>query len=170
MNNQEEISFKYPYKIGHLMIWFGLPFIGLLISILIGATCYWLYSLKFNAEGFYISLFKGVVLLGVSLWMLASFVHWVRDRHAFITSYTLSDNGIFIELSSGIKQQISWSDFDFAIDHWTLRYIKIFSIKSEKPVTLIFGTPGKPNKNATANYELAKILVSSRLKVIKKYW
>lgn len=170
MDPKEEISFKYPNKIGHVMIWLGLPILGMMILLLISATFYWLYSLRIYNEGFYIDLFKGLALLGVSLWMSASFIHWVKDYHACITSYTLSDTGVSIEMASGLKQELTWSDFDSAFDNRTLRYIKIFSKKIDKPVTIIFGTPGKPSNSATANYKQAQILVSSKMRVVKKYW
>lgn len=166
MNNNEEISFRYPKKIGFILIWLGLPFIVMLIFILGCAASYWIYSLEFRSEEFLVDLFKGGALLGMSLWMFASLIHWIKDRHAFITSYVLTKDGISIESVSGISELLPWSDFEYAIYHWALRYVKIYSKKLDKPVTLIFGTPGKP----IDNYDLAKDLISTKLRVDRKFW
>ncbi|MBE0448874.1 MAG: hypothetical protein IBX64_12435 [Actinobacteria bacterium] len=165
MEEEQIVTFGYPYKLGYAMIWIGLPLLGVIILILFCASIFWLYQLEIGSDEFLFDLLKGGLVLGVSIWMLASFFHWCRDRHAFVTEYTLSQCGVYVEASAGPSFKVPWTEFECAVDNFTLRYIKIYSKNLDRPVTLLFGTPGTPH-----NYELAKELVRSKLRVVRRFW
>jgi len=171
MERPEKIEFATPPPFGWLMVWLGLPLLGVIIAFIIAASLYAILSAQPQSSGILTIKVKGSIMFGAGLWMAAAFVHWFRDRHAITTSYLLCEQGIHVKPPGMPERLLLWSDFDRAVYNRPLKYIQIFSPKIDKPVTLILGSPGAPPLPPLQKLELARHLVEEKLgQRLKRQW
>jgi hypothetical protein len=144
---------------GALMLYLALPFIGAIVATLL--TCSLL--MLFAADSTIWIRLQALFGVGISMWMGASLFHWIRDRHAFKTRYSLSEAGVFVEGRQGSGAFIPWSNFSGGVDCRGLRFISVSGGDLERPVVLLFGTPGSPSVSPTEKARLARELISRHL-------
>ena len=161
MDRPREIEFASPGLIGSLKVWVGLPVIGLVIVLIAVAAFNGLFATGgYSKARFYL---EGIMLLGFDLWLATWFVQVVRNRHAFTTRYVLSEFGVVVKPPEIPQRQISWSDFESSVEYRALRYIQLVSAQLDRPVTLMFGSPGSPSVDAFEKFRLARELLSRKL-------
>jgi hypothetical protein len=91
---------------------------------------------------------SGFVLIPIGAWMFLTGVHLRRDRHAFVTRYVLSDDGIEISTSNSPPNSLSWTQINSGYQSRLLRYFRLASPGLEPSIVLIFGAPPKVNAMA----------------------
>ena len=151
---------EYSYgRWGAVMIYLGLPFIGAIIAILLACSV----LLLFTPDSSLLLRLQSLVGVGIAVWMGASEFHWIRDRHAFTTRYSLSEAGVFMESTEGSGVLVPWSEFDQSVDCRGLRFISLAGSGVERPVVLIFGTPGMPGVSPVEKAQLSRDLIARHL-------
>jgi hypothetical protein len=154
----EPIEYSYG-RWGAFMLYLGLPFIGAIVAVLLAGSLLTL----FGADSSIWIRLQALVGVGISAWSGASLFHWIRDRHALRTRYSLSEAGVFVERTQGAGDFIPWSKFSAGVDCRGLRFISVSGGGLERPVVLLFGTPGSPSVSPTEKAQLARELIGRHL-------
>ena len=163
MDRPSEILFAYSRWFGALSPWLWLTPVALVILIILAAAFLGLHTAYAQTgEGLLPSL-RALAVLAAGVWMSASFVYWIRDRHAYRTRYLLTGTAVLVKSLRGDETSLSWSDFDRAVDSRVGRCIQLFSSRLDKPVTLVFGTPGYPGLAPRHKLDVARRLVRDKL-------
>ena len=153
------------------MTWVGMPLIGLVIVGLIGLGLAAALAIESQSIDIFSTRFAGVVMFVIGLWLGASYLHAMRHLYAFRTQYMLSETGVSIEARDRSRRQLAWTDFEFAIDNRLLRYIQLASSQLDRPVVLMFGTPGAPALRPEEKLQLARHLIAEKLGVrFRRQW
>lgn len=172
MNRPDDIEVAYPRWFAAAALWLWLPMLAFIILVILASGAFGIFSAHSRTSLDLLAYAQPLLIIGVGVWMGGSFIHWVRDRHAFQSRYVLSDKGVLVQ-ARGIEDRFcSWSEFDACIDSRLGRYIELRSSTLPQPVTLMFGTPGSPRVSPTAKLELARQLTREKLgsKCERTWW
>jgi hypothetical protein len=172
MNDPEYIEFAYPRWFSMAAPWLWLPFLALIILLIVASGLFALHTARARATLDLLTYAQGIIVVCVGAWMGGSFVHWVRDRHAFRSRYRLSESGILVQTTDTEERLCLWSDIDRCVDSRLGQYIKLWSSTLSDPVTLMFGTPGSPPAPPTEKLGMARRLIREKLgsKYERTWW
>jgi hypothetical protein len=172
MNDPEHIEFAYPRWFAVAALWLWLPLLALIILTIVSSGLFALHTAHAKASLDLLAYAQAMLVICVGVWMGGSFVHWVRDRHAFHSRYQLSESGILVQTTGTEERLCLWSDIDRCVDSRLGRYVKLWSPKLSDPVTLQFGTSGSPRVSPAEKLGMARRLVREKLgsKYEKIWW
>ena len=171
MNVPEQIEFVYPRWFASVALWLWLPLLALLILVTIASAPFGFYAAHNMMPDPY-AYAQAALVTCVGVWMGGSFLHWVRDRHAFHTRYLLSENGILIQCGETEEHLCLWSDIAKCGDSRLRRYIRLWSPRLSQPVVLMFGTSGLPQVSPTEKFAMTRQFIREKIgsKCEKIWW
>ena len=166
------IEFAYPRWFAVAALWLWLPLLALIIVAIVASGLFGLYTAHARSSLDLSAYAQAMLVTCVGIWMGGSFVHWVRDRHAFRCRYQLSESGILVQVAGTEERRCLWSDIDKCVDSRLGRYVKLWSSKLADPVVLQFGTAGSPRVSPAEKLGMARSLVREKLssKYERNWW
>jgi hypothetical protein len=162
MESSSAIEFSYPAWFRDLL-WLWLLLLGAIIVVLDAAALFGLYSVYTSTRASPFRYAQGVVVLGTGAWMTMSFIHWVRDRHAFRTRYVLTEQSVIVEPHDGLAVSMGWPEFDCAVECRLCRYIRLSAPRLEHSVVLTFGAKGGSALPPREKFDTAVRLIQEKL-------